>query len=640
VFSHTKQGLHLKYPAFGNQTDSNQNTRFYCMTRALDLLLNQQTQKPLTMNFKKITLVLLAASCLKANAQLNYTQVTSSGLMAVTFEIGFTELESADMNGDGKIDLITIGDHGSPNFSATEAGVMVFVNNGNGTSWTLKKTGAFGYGGIATGDVNNDGKIDIGYGMHHNYASTDLGDQLIEVALGNNTAQSWTPYDDSLAINGETYGMFGVDFADVNNDGLLDIGSTSFGCCAGIHVYKNNGNGTWTQSDGATGGNAHNWFKFGDFDNDGNVDIMAAWDAGQVWKNDGTGFFNAMQSGLPNDWWIEYDLADVNKDGAKDVGLVDQNGNMKVYTYNKNLNQWQSISSGLPQTGNMSGISLDDMDMDGFVDVVAWKASNITIYKGNGGSSWMANGTVSINETQLSSLTTGDLDHDGFSDIAYMARANTGDNYLRVYLHSADIPTLDILPAFPNGLECFAPGSVQFISWASSVPLGSTANITIEFSQNGTGGPWTTVASNVPNSGTYQWATPAISSNNCYLRYTINDGSTNKVITSAQAFGIGNCSVATGVSEGIAAASVTATIYPNPVVNEANLHFNLSKESDVSVSIVNLLGEELTVVDNKNFTAGFQNVALPVSELEPGIYFCNITLAKSKQTIKFVVASR
>lgn len=589
------------------------------------------------MNFKTSTLVLLAALGYQANAQLTYTQATS-GLSAVTFEIGFTELESADMNGDGKIDLITIGDHGSPNISATEGGVMVFQNNGTGTSWTLKKTGAFGYGGVATGDVNNDGKMDIGCGMHHNYSGTDFGDQLIEVALGNNTNQSWTPYDDSLATNGETYGMFGVDFADVNNDGLLDIGSTSFGCCAGIHVYKNNGNGTWTQTDGATGGNAHNWFKFGDFDNDGSTDIMSAWDAGQVWKNDGTGFFNAMQNGIPNYFWIEYDLADVNKDGGKDIGMVDMNGNLKVYTYNKNMNQWQSISNGLPQTGNLLGVALEDMDMDGFVDVVAWAANTITIYKGNGGTSWTANGTVSINETQLASLTTGDFDHDGYSDIAYMARANTGDNYLRVYLHTVGTVKLEILPSFPNGQECFMPGSVQFLTWNSSVVPGTTATVKIEFSQNGNGGPWTTVVNSVPNSSSFQWNMPSISSSNCYLRYTINDGSATDVITTAAAFGVGSCVQSTGVASGLAAATLKAEIYPNPANTEANLHLNLSKESLVNVSITNLLGEEVSAITQKNLTAGFQNIALPVSELKQGIYFCNITLANTKQTVKFAVA--
>ena len=41
-----------------------------------------------------------------------------------------------------------------------------------------------GDGGIAVGDVNNDGHKDVGYGVHHNYSGTAWGDQLNEVVLG------------------------------------------------------------------------------------------------------------------------------------------------------------------------------------------------------------------------------------------------------------------------------------------------------------------------------------------------------------------------------------------------------------------------------------------------------------------------
>ena len=88
---------------------------------------------------------------------------------------------------------MTIGDHGSPRVNATEAVIMVWDNNGDGTNWTLVKEGDFGYGGVALGDVNNDGIIDISYAVHHNYSSNDLGDQLIETALGNGSGTGWVP---------------------------------------------------------------------------------------------------------------------------------------------------------------------------------------------------------------------------------------------------------------------------------------------------------------------------------------------------------------------------------------------------------------------------------------------------------------
>jgi hypothetical protein len=40
--------------------------------------------------------------------------------------------------------------------------------------------------------------------------------------------------------------MFSTDLADVDGDGDLDLASISFGCCSGVHVYLNGGDGSWT----------------------------------------------------------------------------------------------------------------------------------------------------------------------------------------------------------------------------------------------------------------------------------------------------------------------------------------------------------------------------------------------------------
>jgi hypothetical protein len=78
--------------------------------------------------------------------------------------------------------------------------------------------------------------------------------------------------------------MFGTDFADVDNDGDLDTGSISFGCCAGVHVYLNQGDGTWVQSFGF-------WTQlgrdvFGDINGDGNADLAVS-QYGTIYLGDG-----------------------------------------------------------------------------------------------------------------------------------------------------------------------------------------------------------------------------------------------------------------------------------------------------------------------------------------------------------------
>jgi hypothetical protein len=587
---------------------------------------------------KKHYLILSVLSfcfCL-SKAQLTYTVVTN-GLNSVSFEGGGAELECGDVDGDGDLDLVTIGSHGSPNINATEAGIMVWKNNGNGTSWSLSQSGSFGYGGVALGDVNNDGKMDVGYAMHHNYGSGGFGDQLIEVALGNGTGSSWTQYDGGLATNGETYGMSGIDFADINNDGLLDLASNSFSCCAGIHAYKNNGNGTWTQTWGMTGGNGFNMSALGDFNRDGNVDWFTSSEIGNAWKNTGGGSFVGMQTGIPKDWSMRFDLGDVNNDGATDVAvfsiMVGTIQDLKVYTYDISASKWKSISTGLPNPATgVINVKLADMDMDGNVDLLTWSNDSLRIYKGNGAGVWTPNGGIAKPETGVVGWTTGDFNHDGYTDIACIA-AGTNGGVFKVYLnvHTAHDP-LSILPVSPKGFECYAPGSAQFVKWLSVVPSGPIAHVTIEFSSTGTAGPWTTVVTNAPNSGTYQWAVPNVSSPNCYLKYTISNGSAPATVITSNAFGVGSCTSATGTNE-ITEINSQLSVYPNP----------MNESTTISIQDWNINGHDrqLKIYDVVGSVVYQQTINTQVTTITPalsaGVYFVEVRGTESVMKEKIVV---
>jgi hypothetical protein len=81
---------------------------------------------------------------------------------------------------------------------------------------------------------------------------------------------------------------------------------------------------------------------------------------------------------------------------------------------------------------------------------------------------------------------------------------------------------------------------------------------------------------------------------------------------------------------------VPAAIYPNPVFEKAKLVIELEKETALSIGIVNLLGSEINVVDEKVYAAGKQEIDINTSQLKPGIYLCTIRSGHVQESIKFI----
>jgi hypothetical protein len=177
------------------------------------------------------------------------------------------------------------------------------------------------------------------------------------------------------------------------------------------------------------------------------------------------------------------------------------------------------------------------MDMDGSPEVVLWLSRTISIYKADADFNWSQIASIPISETSLAGMAIADFDHDGFNDMTYLASGG-GDNRLRVYLHVPETPQLKIIPLFPKGAEHFIGGSVQFLRWLSSVPVGESASVSIQFSSGGPKGPWTAVTRNAANTNRYQWVVPKVDSANCYLRYKIRTSSAASKVAMVRPFSI------------------------------------------------------------------------------------------------------
>jgi hypothetical protein len=530
---------------------------------------------------------------------------SSSGLGNPEMEGGRTVLESADVNGDGNPDIVSVGDHGSPYVNTDEHGVMVWFGNGAGV-WSVYQNGDFGYGGVAVGDINNDGLPDVGYGVHHNYSGTDFGDQLIEAALGDGTGRNWTPWDDGLAGEGQDWGMFDTDFGDVNNDGWLDLVSNAFGADDGVWAYLNNRNGTWTKSWGFPGGNSTMDVFFGDVNRDGFLDIAVAHQGGTVYLGDGTGGFSLDDDGLPPGGTmgrIGISLGDADNDGGDDLSFVNSQGGLEVWTYNEGSGAWTNFSGSLPSTGTWEFTQLRDMDCDGNIDLVAAGDSTVAVYRGNGAGTWTLAASFKIDSCLgFNAFRAGaDADHNGFPDI-YLVYEKENDQWGSVntpacYLEESSPAELRVFPVYPRGGERFYGGSVRFIDWYGSVPAGS-ATVSLSISTTGPSGPWSTIAAGLPNGGRFQWRVPQTPSTNCYIKYIITSGQSADTAITPRPFEI------IGVGDREEAHVAENRLLVSPEAGAAGVSLTLVRESEMRLSVYDARGALCGVLWEGRLAAG------------------------------------
>ena len=88
--------------------------------------------------------------------------------------------------------------------------------------------------------------------------------------------------------------------------------------------------------------------------------------------------------------------------------------------------------------------------------------------------------------------------------------------------------------------------------------------------------------------------------------------------------------------------NLIGNIYPNPSNNDFNIDFNLSKTNQVSIRILNLLGEEVkTIIDSKLYpgTHSFKWDAMSNnnSKIRSGIYFCVFQVGDFSEVHKLIL---
>jgi hypothetical protein len=221
------------------------------------------------------------------------------------------DMEIADMDGDGTLDIVVR--------SLEPNQIHIFFQNGN-ASYTRKSidTNIDQSEGLAVGDLDADGRVDITYTGYWLQAPS------------NPRAQQYTrrPIDpDYHKVNQNTKEAVG----DIDGDGRLDViiaPAEAFrrGGDHDLAWYRNPGrsyDSPWAKSVIKAKANNHHTVKLGDIDNDKDLDIVAGvpWKPMriQVYYNDGKGSFgDAMTIQIGKGLYSGL-LADLGNDGDLDI---------------------------------------------------------------------------------------------------------------------------------------------------------------------------------------------------------------------------------------------------------------------------------------------------------------------------------
>lgn len=131
-------------------------------------------------------------------------------------------------------------------------------------------------GGVALIDYDGDGWLDIYFTNAQSVEMALAGKKARSALYHNNHDGTFTDVTDKAGVGYPCWAQ-GAVIGDYNNDGLPDLLVTCFG---GIVLYRNKGDGTFTDVTKQAGlGRDSGWAMgaaFGDYDNDGHVDLFVS----------------------------------------------------------------------------------------------------------------------------------------------------------------------------------------------------------------------------------------------------------------------------------------------------------------------------------------------------------------------------